>query len=321
MTSISTASPQAPARMDRTAAMGELPFAFVIIFVECQKHWLETLGLIYLAISCLLLLLWIGHLAAWPGASRLSVPTINGVVATLVAATLVFRFNQHPAVAAELAATLLFWAPLLAAWWSWTTPGKPRRLAACLLIFFTIIAWQTPGSQGIPEHMLLSVAVAAIVYHVRRRNRPIHAKSAESLLDPLTGLATPECFEAELAHVSVIADRYRLPMTLIGWKIGMQLTKAQSEESLPTYADAIIERMRNSDTACRWDENTLMILLPNTSEEKATIVAQSIEDKFHRPGSPIANLPTRMMLVEHQIGEDPMSTLSTLESKLAAIAP
>lgn len=321
MISISTESPQVPSSPDKAAAMGGLPFAFVIIFVECQKHWLEPLGLIYLVISCALLLLWIGHLAAWPGVSRFCVPAVNGVIATLLAVMLLFWFNQRPTVAAELAATLLFWTPLLAAWWAWTIPGKPHKPGAYLLIFFTIVAWQSTSSQGIPEHLLLSVAVAAIVHHVRELNWRTPSNAAESLLDPLTGLATPACFEAELAHVAVIADRYRLPMTLIGWQISPQPTKAQREKILSLYTDAIIERMRTSDTACRWDENTLMILLPNTSEEKAAIVARNIEEKFLRPGSPVANLATRMTVVEHQMGEDPMSTLSTLESKLAAIAP
>ena len=79
--------------------------------------------------------------------------------------------------------------------------------------------------------------------------------------------------------------------------------------------------LRTSDTACRWDRSTFMILLPNTPEISAGKVAKEIQKAFadFNFGQNF-RLTVRIASVEHESGEDPMSTVSTLENKLANAA-
>lgn len=317
---INTRPPQtAISTTDTTVAIGGLPAAFLIVCVECQKHWPGSISLVYLAISGLLLVLWAGYLTVWPKASRYAAMAINGSIWVLLAAVLLFRPGQSSAIATELASTLLFWAPLIVAWWTWQWSADRLKLVVLLVAFFTLVIFLADNSaQSIPEHLILSLAVAAVIYHARHFARPPPSELTVRLRDPLTGLASPECFEAELAHVSAIADRYQLPLTLIGCQIDVTNHDKNYHDNLHFYADAIIDRLRTSDTVCRWDEKTFLILLPNTTEKQAASVELNIDaalQQFGLEGKP--QFPISILMVEHQAGEDPMSTLGTLENKLA----
>lgn len=303
-----------------TATIGGLAGTFVIVAVECQRHWPEPVSLIYLAISGGLLLLWCAYLATWPMALRHARTAISGAIVALVVASLVLRLSASREVADELAGTLLFWAPLVAAWWGYVYADQPERLAGLVGSFLVIIILQIADTiQDIPAHLILSILVAGIVRITALANRA--GEATVKLRDSLTGLASAECFEAELAHASAIADRYQISLALIGLRIRpLDEDKGYSEE-LRRYADAIANCLRNADTACRWDETTVVILLPNTTEKQATVVFAKI-DKALQQIAVVTAKPSLLLgqaCVEHQAGEDPMSTLSTLETRLAEI--
>lgn len=322
MASGSTSLTASPQKRSSPAMMGGLLGAFVIVSVECQRHWPAGASLLYLAIGALLLVVWLCYLAGWPQATEYADQTLDGSILALLASSVFFRFAERRGIAEELAATLLFWAPLIAAWWGWRYQSQVTRLAALLAILFGLLIWQTAGpGTRIHEHLILALLVTLVVRQPRP-GQPAATESSMNLRDPLTGLASAECFEAELAHVSAISDRYQLPLTLIGCRItaaGSALT-SQREQSLRDYAEAISDRLRNSDTACRWDETTIMILLPNTAEKQSAIVAGNIERALHKLVPDAGRPSATIACVEHQAGEDPMSTLGALEIKLAALA-
>ena len=157
--------------------------------------------------------------------------------------------------------------------------------------------------------------------HVYRSNAPSTSESSTNLRDQLTGLPSPQCFEAELAHVSAISDRYRFPLTLIGCRFALGEHSAQQNRQLRLLAEAIGDRLRTADTACRWDPGTFMILLPNTTANMAGTVAKGIRETFeHSDFGQNFQLTAEIKIVQHEHGEDPMSTLCTLENKLANTA-
>lgn len=300
------------------ATVGGLLGSFVILAVECQRHWPGTSSLIYFATSGVLLLVWCAYLATWPMAVHHARSVISGAIIALLVASLLFRMSTNPGVADELVMTLIFWTPLVAGWWAWDYAHQPVRLVGLLSLFFAATVWQTAKTiPAVPEHLLLSILIAALVRYAHLSNRP--SESTITLRDSLTGLASAECFEAELAHASAISDRYQMPLALIGYKVSPQGLDAGYEADLRRHADAIVNCLRQADTACRWDETTLAVLLPNTDEKQASTVLAKIDDAVRQ----IATARSRPSLlasrasVVHQAGEDPMSTLATLEAKLA----
>jgi GGDEF domain-containing protein len=105
---------------------------------------------------------------------------------------------------------------------------------------------------------------------------------------------------------------------LIACRVTLLETESQQDQQLRQYAETIVNRLRTSDTPCQWDRSTFMILLPNTQDDMATKVADSIRNAFdHLDFGQKTPLIVTTATVQHQSGEDPMSTVSALENKLA----
>ncbi|PKO39519.1 MAG: hypothetical protein CVU33_04695 [Betaproteobacteria bacterium HGW-Betaproteobacteria-6] len=313
-------NPVQPAKarvINSAGSMSGLLGLFVIATVEFQRLWPTGTSLIYLLVSLPLLLIWIAHQAGWMVADRHAGLAVDVSIYILLVAALGIRFNTgHPG--SELASTLLFWAPLVAAWWAWRYQRLPLLLWLLLGGLFVVLTWQLASNhERLDKHLILSLLAALLVRHAFRP-LPANPETSMNLRDSLTGLPSAECFEAELAHVSAISDRYRLPLSLIGGRIALPDGNPLTDEDLCRSADAITERLRTSDTACQWDHNTFMILLPNTPLDSAEKVADEIQAAFAPSGfGQNFRLTVAMATVQHESGEDPMSTVNTLENKLA----
>ncbi|MBU1365005.1 MAG: diguanylate cyclase [Gammaproteobacteria bacterium] len=293
---------------------------FVIATVEFQRLWPTGTSLIYLLVSLPLLLIWIAHQAGWMVADRHAGLAVDVSIYVLLVAALGIRFNTgHPG--SELASTLLFWAPLVAVWWAWRYQNLPLLLWLLFGGLFVVLTWQLASDhERLDKHLILSLFVALLMRYASR-SVPPNPETSMNLRDSLTGLPSAECFEAELAHVSAISDRYRLPLSLIGGRIALPDNGQLTDEDLCRCAETITERLRTSDTACQWDRNTFMILLPNTVLDSAAKVAEEMRAAFalFNFGQNF-RLTVAMAAVQHESGEDPMSTVNTLENKLAKIS-
>lgn len=114
--------------MNPSGSMGALLGIFVIACAECQRLWPTGTSLIYLAICIPLLLIWITHLAGWRLAEDNAALAVDMSIYVLLVASLGIRFQSNSPVTSELASTLLFWAPLVSAWWAWRYRHLPLRL-------------------------------------------------------------------------------------------------------------------------------------------------------------------------------------------------
>jgi hypothetical protein len=298
-------------------SMAGLLGLFVIACVEFQRLWPTGTSLIYLVISLPLLLIWIAHQAGWRVAEHNAGLAVDISIYVLVIASLGIRFGASQPTS-ELASTLLFWAPLVAAWWAWRYQNLPLRLWLLLGGFFVVLTWQFASEhERLDEHLILSLLIALIVRYAHR-SAPPNRETTMNLRDSLTGLPSPECFEADLAHVSAISDRYQFPLSLIGCRIIPGETAHLPDDQLCQCAEVISDRLRTSDTACQWDQSTFMILLPNTTEASANKLANEIREALeHFDFGQNFRLTVNIATVQHESGEDPMSTVSALENKLA----
>lgn len=314
-----TMQPQRASIMNSSGSMGALLGVFVIACAECQRLWPTGTSLIYLAVCIPLLLIWIAHLAGRSLAENNAALVVDISIYVLLVASVGIKFKSNPPGASELASTLLFWAPLVSAWWAWRYRHLPLRLWMLLGGFFVVLTWQLASDhERLDEHLILCILIALLMRYVYRSQQHTAMESSTNLRDPLTGLPSPECFEAELAHVSAISDRYQFPLTLIGYRFSLDDQSPQKNNHLQRLAEAIADRLRTSDTACHWAPGMLMIMLPNTSATMAITVADGILETFQNLDfGQNFRLTTEIKIVQHAHGEDPMSTVSALENKLA----
>ncbi|MBS1143448.1 MAG: diguanylate cyclase [Proteobacteria bacterium] len=298
-------------------AMGALLGLFVVASVEFQRLWPTGTSAIYLVVALPLLLLWIAHQSGWKVPERIAGLAVDISIYVLVIASIGIRLRSGQ-TSSELASTLLFWAPLVSAWWAWRYQNLPLRLWLLLGAFFVMLTWQFASvHERLDEHLILSLFIALFVRYALHADPP-SAETCMPLRDSLTGLASPECLEAELAHVSAISDRYRLPLSLIGCRVAPDGSSPILDEHLCQCANLIADRTRSSDTSCQWDRNTFVILLPNTPGDMAGKLAREIRESFeHFNFGQNFRLTVTIAAVQHEPGEDPMSTVSTLENKLA----
>lgn len=304
--------PQAETR----AALGALLGFFIIAGAECQRLWPSGTSLIYLFICLPLLAIWIAHLAGWKSARQTAGVAIDLSIYILLVASLGAQFGFSPKPSGTLAATLLFWSPLVAAWWAWRYRAFSLKLSLMLGVFFVVLTWQFANDhQRFHEHLILALCLVCLIRELAAPGS-MQAIRQNFNLDATTGLPSPECFEAELAHVSAISDRYRFPMSLIGCRLSPPGDR--HADIFRRYAEAIGERLRTSDTACRWDNNTFMVLLPNTTDVQAEAVGRGLMEASEtlESGHNLL-LSAQVCIIQHPHGDDPMSTLTALEHQLS----
>lgn len=308
---------KSPPRPETKGAIGALLGFFIIAGAECQRLWPTGTSLIYLLICIPLLAIWIAHLGGWKGARDTAGTAIDISIYTLLVASLGAQFGLSTKPSGTLASTLLFWAPLVAAWWSWRYRAFSLKLSLMLGVFFVVLTWQFANDhQRFHEHLILALCLVFLIRLLATPFSPL-APEQNRHLDPLTGLPSPEGFEAELAHVSAISDRYQFPMSLIGCRLSPQQGESCAE-LFRRYAETIGDRLRTSDTACRWDDNTFMVLLPNTTELQAEAAGRGLQEACDNlgigQGTP---LTANICIIQRAHGDDPMNTLTALEGKLS----
>lgn len=296
--------------------IGALLAPFIIVGAEFQRSWPSGTSLIYLVVCIPLLGIWLAHLSGWARAPYFAGLAIDLSIYTLLVASLGAHFGLAEQPAKALASTLLFWAPLIAAWWAWRYRDVSIKFVMMASLLFLILAWQFANSwQRFHEHLILAACLTLLVRVIANNASESRNNSGH---DPVSGLTSAAYFEAELAHLSAIADRYQIPFSLVGCRIPAE-TAAQTPKQLSDYADAISNRLRASDTACQWDKATYLILLPNTDEDHAQAVAHNIRNALAALAPDAGTVsPAAIACIQHAYCEDPMSTLNALEQKLPA---
>ena len=121
-----------------------------------------------------------------------------------------------------------------------------------------------------------------------------------SVTDDLTGLYNQRSFYQTLTREVEEAQRYGMPLSLLLMDLDHfksyndRFGHLEGDRVLAACANIVKKQVRSSDLACRYGGEELVVLLPHTSLEEATVVAERIrraveEVRFHpRPESPQA---------------------------------
>lgn len=94
--------------------------------------------------------------------------------------------------------------------------------------------------------------------------------------DPVTGLQTREALEESLTRMFAMQSRYELPFSVVSFGLEVDVQESDDEgDAAPikrqarTAAEILSDSARESDVIGRYDGDTFVVLLPNTTMEAA----------------------------------------------------
>jgi diguanylate cyclase (GGDEF)-like protein len=302
--------------------LGPLPLLFVLCAVEAQRNWNQPAMWPYLAGSILAAVTWLTAMANRSWTARHTIRVVDAAILLVIGSAAIFLNAGDAENAAALSSSLFFWAPLICLWWGTTLLKHPWLRLAQFALLYGLPLYVGSHQPDAPyfEETLLGALILIVARQFAQR---CLATSSACLQDHLTGLVSPEGFEAELAMIAAVADRYRFPFSLIACapdtvgKHAEQPNSAQAEESLQSMACLISDRIRRSDTACRWEGGLFVILLPNTSGAEAAPLAHNLHAALRGLAEAAAQPWTFSLgVVTHQFGDDAMHTFATVEQAL-----
>lgn len=332
---LSARSEPAPAGFFPARGIGvaALPVFFVLAAVELQRHWHGSVRWLYLSVAVWVAGVWIGALAKREWALRHALAALDAAVFALLLGsgfiTLVVGGPEGP----ELSSTLLFWSPLLCAWWGFVHAGRSvRLLGSAAALYLGLFAFRAASGPPFYEHAILGALMVALARRAGGFGQAQDGAAAglpdTALRDAATGVASPTYFEAELAHTAAVANRYhQLPFLLIVFDMDRyafhagEFGRSAMVGVMKRFSWAIADRVRVADTVCRWEEGKIVVLLPNTGLAEGRRVADDIVRACRDIRLPDGrSLQFRMGIAEHRYGDDPMTTFGAASESLDGTA-
>jgi diguanylate cyclase (GGDEF)-like protein len=302
-----------------------LPITLVLLSVELQRHWGDPATALHLATVFLLAATWINVLSGQDWANRYAGLLINvAVLGQVAGGSLLIMNNQQ--VGREVLDQMLFWAPAACAWWAMYYYGKLQVTTALATLLYASLLTVAPIENGHYFHEYLvqgGLVIGLVTFFGRTLARVTSCSFDVTMHDPLTGVASRPYFEAEIAHTAAMADRYQQSFSLIAaviddfQSIRGQLDRAVADKLLRDFAWALVDRVRQSDTVCHWEDDKFVVLLTNTNCAGAIKVAESMREAFAKTTAGGRQLTASFGVGEHQAGEDPLSSLEIAERALA----
>ena len=320
-----------PLRWRATALPWLLPLGLGLFVAELHNHWGQAAATLHLVALLLIAVTWITLLAGRRSAIEYGGIAINLVILVQAAGGLVLERVFDDVSGAEVLAELLFWAPAVCAWWATCYYGRPLRAAAMAVALYAsfFVGGQLGFDHLLHEFILQGALMGGLVLLFGKTMASgAYCEGAQAfdvaMHDSLTNVASRPYFEAEMAHTSAICERYGQPFSLIVANINNfegfcgDFGEGDGDRLLRAFSWLIAERIRASDSVCRWEGEKFAILLPNTRLPEAVKCAENLR---HAVGT--AKLGDKRAVSacfgvsEHRAGEDPMLTFETADRALA----
>lgn len=311
-----------------------LPVAVVLVSVEIQRHWGSNSEWVYLCAGILLDVTWLGSLMGYSWANRFSGTVIDLALFFLLLCGVLLSRQSGNRIGPEILKSILFWAPAICGWWTLSYHAQFRRVLVYTgLLYAGLYFLDYPDAERhYYEYALIGAFIIGLgrliaggtVTRFKRELAGLRTQTSDRLMrDPLTGVASKLYFEAELSHMSAIANRYRFPFSLVICSIdGFDLYQSRhgrnaADHLLKMVSWRITERIRSSDTLCHLENNEFAILFPNTTEQNAIRAVEGIRMSISTiPNLGKGEIELHVAVSEHQFGEDSMATFDAAYRRL-----
>ena len=212
------------------------------------------------------------------------------------------------------------WLMLMMAWVAWRSPQGAPRLAGHLLIMAGAIAvavvfiWRAVlmmgnTQWGPPLFVPLQVQTATYLivfaalltntmgFVLMQMERAIHSQRELATHDPLTGAFNRRELMDVMGRLIGLAQRARQPLGVL--MIDIDHFKRVNDTHGHVSGDAVLRevarrlqaRLRKSDLLARFGGEEFVVLLPQTSEEEALVVAEGLRATVSATGIPMPAQP------------------------------
>ena len=123
---------------------------------------------------------------------------------------------------------------------------------------------------------LLMIYLVRVYIHRQMKKHAIH--------DHETKLFNKKYFLSELKTSCARSQRYQYPLSMLSISIDNfeKYDKETKKHMLQAFGGLLISLSRESDVACRYDDNHFMILLPDQKEEGLSICHQRIQEALEK---------------------------------------
>jgi diguanylate cyclase (GGDEF)-like protein/hemerythrin-like metal-binding protein len=157
--------------------------------------------------------------------------------------------------------------------------------------------------------MILAADYSTLLKHLRHTNEEL---SSMALKDSLTGLFNRHYLDNQLPNFIAYAEEYKQPLSFILFDLdNFKLINDiyghdHGDVVLKMTAQSALKSIRKTDIAYRWGGEEFLVILPNTSMEVATEVAEiirkTVKDDF---GGPSGQVSVSLGVSEYSIGDSP----------------
>jgi diguanylate cyclase (GGDEF)-like protein len=331
---IGTGALLSPLRWRGAALPWVLPAAIILIAVELQRRWGDAAVPVHVVTLTLLTVTWIGMLWERMWIVRFGAVLFDAaILVQLIGGLILIQGFGNPAGSWVLD-ELLFWAPAICAWWAMCYLGQLRHTIILALVLYLgfFVGGLLDADHALHEFVLQGALMIGLVTMFGRALGSmalgVGAPTFDvAMHDTLTNVASRPYFEAELAHTAAMSDRYQQPFSLLVANIDDYADYCQSfgadegKRMLRAFAWIIAERIRRSDTICRWQDEKFVVLLPVTRYAEAAKLVDTLRPALSQTqiGAKAA-IKTSFGIAEHDPGSEALATLEVAERSMSDAA-
>ena len=200
-----------------------------------------------------------------------------------------------------------------------------------LLLIDAACMWKLiDESNGVARNLLrlLSFRIRATNAQLRNRQKVGEFYRQLSMVDGLTGLHNRSWLNAQLPGLIEHAHATQTELSVIMVdldhfkKFNDQFGHVAGDEALQAAAKVINNGLRPSDFAARYGGEEMLIILPNTSEESALVVAERLCERirqtaiFQDDQRPLPHITASLGLARLQSGQDGMAVIACADAAL-----
>ncbi|HIP52882.1 MAG TPA: diguanylate cyclase [Chromatiales bacterium] len=176
--------------------------------------------------------------------------------------------------------------------------------------------------EGIPVHVHFYQEITAQVELQRQRDELRARVEALSTRDPVTGVLNRRALVHVLEEQVTRSRRYQNPLLVVLLRIRDANERPLSNEALREVSHALRDRLRWADIIGRYDDDSFLLVLPETRMEAGNDLVASIQDAVATvqiPDQRPIQLHTQAAYAAWEKGDDPRRLIQRAVDQLLAL--
>ncbi len=162
--------------------------------------------------------------------------------------------------------------------------------------------------------------ITALVQLVDERNLLREETRSLSTKEPVTGLLNKKAILAALDVQVSRSRRYQNPLSIVKLTISPQHSGHCDEKQLRAISNLLKDRLRWADQIGYFDEDTFLIILPETTLDDAHNLIEKLSSTEENPMADWKKLTSAFAFEEWRTGDDPRKLLKRLKENQTGVS-